>query len=110
MRNDIIKSAFNKEDISTVKSKIRDFYSLYTEVVTLNGSCVNKNVVLNFNELSDMAQATILELGTAVLTINLDYQYNSNNGKLNKGDILKDTVSTLEGELIPQLINKGNRK
>lgn len=114
LRNSVLDQAFKNKNVEATKEAIREFYSLYTEVVTLsktvkitnNGRTYN----VKFDDLSDMAKTTILELGTALFEINLDYNYYENNKMIKKDAILEDSVKMLEEELIPVLINKGYSK
>ena len=111
LRNSVLKSVFEEKDAQKAKSLIRDFYSLYAEVVTLDKKCSYNGLVLDFSEMSDIGKATVLELGVAMLEIYLpNYEYEVDGKKLNKEKILEDAVETLEEDLIPTLIDKGYRK
>lgn len=114
MRNEVLRLVYEAKDVERAKAAIRDFYSLYTEFVTLEKKCIvkvdGKDVTVNFSELSDMAQATVLDLGIAMFTINLDYNYYYDNRVCTKIDILDDSINMLEGQLVPRLINKGYSK
>ena len=113
MRNDIVKTVFQSKNKTAAISKIDAFYNLYTEFVMV-GPCKftlgNQSYVINYNDLSDMAKATILEIGSAMFTIDLDYTYNDGKYKFKKDEIYNDSVSMLEGELLPRLINKSYHK
>ena len=76
-------------------------------VVNIDG----KDIIITYSELSDMAKATILELGVGMLNMKLDYNYYNNSGDVyTKTEIYAESVSVLEGELVPSLINKGKSK
>ena len=64
----------------------------------------------DFSELSDMAKATILELGNAMFLIDRDYTYNYENKKVKKEDVVEYTVDMLEDNIIPILVNRGYQK
>lgn len=113
-RNDIINEVFQNNNKEEAKELIKSFYNSYTYFVMSKGTQVfiydNQRYELKFDDLSDMAKATILEIGSAMFTIDLDYSYNDGNYRFDKEEILNDSVAMLEGELIPRLINKGYRK
>lgn len=114
IRNSIISDVFKEKNKNWAKDGIESFYNLFIDLVFGNGSLKviidGQESVINFNDLSDMAKTTVLELGTAMLTIDYDYSYNDGNLSFEKEEILNNSVSMLEGELVPKLINKGYRK
>lgn len=114
MRNDIVKETFKNKDAADTKSKIKEFYTLYTEFVMVGDSrqfdLNGKSYSLKFDDLSDLAQTTILEIGSAMFTIDLDYKYSEGKYSFDKEEILNTSVEMLECELIPRLVNKGYRK
>lgn len=117
LRNDVLKSAYDGSDLSdsekiaNTKDKIMDFYALYAKVVSLDMTIDVDGVSLDFSELTDIGKATILELGTAMLEIDLkNYRYDIDGMIMDKESILDDSVYMLEENLIPTLVDKGYRR
>ena len=114
MRNIVLRSAFEEKDIESAKTWIRQFYSMYTDFVYGGKSCLvsvnGKETTIEFDKLSDMAKATILDLGVAMLTVNLDYNYANGDEMVSKFDILDNTIAILDGEIVPSLLNKGRSR
>lgn len=114
LRNITLRSAFEEKDAEATKNWVRQFYSLYTDFVYGKKSCVvsikGKDTTIKFDKLSDMAKATVLNIGVSMLTINLDYNYANGDNVVSKYDILDDSIAILDGEVVPVLLNKGRSK
>lgn len=113
MRNDIIEMAFSKKDPNEIKKIIKNYYKMFTDYSVLNKKCKYKandqEIVLNYDELSDMAKLVILELGDSMMMVDCDYSYNDGEVDFDKSDVIEQNES-LRNDLLRKIVNKGYRK
>ncbi len=110
MRNEILKMAYKSNNAKKCKSKVSDFYDLFMEVVIQGSKSSYGDLKLDFDDLSDMAQVTILEMGSAMLTVDINYKHENSKGSYTKKELLEEALEMLEEDLIPDLVDKGRSR
>jgi len=114
MTNDIIIEAYQNNNKENTISLINSFCDVYTDFVFCGGEYTfelnGQYYSISFNDLSDMAKFTILDLGREMFNIDLDYSYDNGNYQFTKEDIIVNTGAMLEDELVPRLVDRGHRR
>ena len=114
LHNNIIHYAYEEKSVEKTKNAIDEFNKAFIEFVLNGKECVyidnnNQPDICYFDDLSPMAQNTIIQMGMAVLTIERDFNFNINGINYNRMKSIEE-VSALSTEVVQKIMSNQTSK